>query len=237
VKENFLKEFIVQEFELNNIKIIQEQISLLLYFMRFLLEENAKYNLTAITEPEDIVRKHFIDSCFSAEFIKKDSKIIDIGAGGGFPGIPLAILRPDCEFILVDSVVKKVDFLKKAIKSLKLLNCKAVCGRGEELAHKLEYREKFDYCVARVVARLNTLCEYCFPFIKIEGEMIAYKSKDSKKEILEAKNAIKILGGRVRLEKEFKLCEMERSLIFIEKEKSTPLKYPRGQNKAKTNPL
>ena len=237
MKEVSLKEFMFQEFKTNGIKITDEQCSSLISFMGILIKENEKYNLTAITEPEDIIKKHFIDSCLSVEFIKKDSKIIDIGAGGGFPGIPLAILRPDCKFVLVDSVNKKVNFLKATIKSLNLSNCDAIWARSEELAQNTEYREFFDYCIARAVARLNSLCEYCLPFVKIWGEMIAYKSKDSKEEVLEAKNAIKALGGKLNSEKRFDLYGMERTLILIKKEEKTPIKYPRGQNKAKTNPL
>lgn len=231
------KQFVIKEFKKNNLPLDESQAEAFLAYMDFLLEENSKYNLTAITKPEEIVIKHFIDSCFAIWCIDENSSIIDIGAGAGFPSIPLAILRKDCRFTLVDSLRKRTDFLNQLIKRLNLSNCSVVWSRGEDLAVKAQYREQFDYCMARAVAQLNTLTEYCLPFVKVGGKMIAYKSKEVENELNQAKKAINILGGRLySLEKIF-LEEMDRNLVLIEKISKTPNKYPRKQNKPKTNPL
>lgn len=231
------KEFIIKEFEKTNIPIDKDQAGLFLTYMNFLLEENNKYNLTAIIKPEEIVLKHFIDSCLAIQYIDKGSSVIDIGAGAGFPSIPLAILRKDCKFTLVDSLRKRTDFLNELIKRLNLDNCEVVWSRGEDLAINPRYREQFNYCVARAVAQLNTLTEYCLPFVKIGGKMIAYKSKEVENELNQAQNAINVLGGRLKSIKKLSLEEMDRNLVIIEKISKTPGKYPRKQNKPKANPL
>lgn len=231
------KEFVIKEFEKVNIPLDKDQAGLFLTYMDFLLEENSKYNLTAITKPEEIVVKHFVDSCLAIQYIDKGASVIDIGAGAGFPSIPLAILRKDCKFTLVDSLRKRTDFLNELIKMLNLDNCEVVWSRGEDLAINPRYREQFDYCVARAVAQLNTLTEYCLPFVKMGGKMIAYKSKEVENELNQAQNPINVLGGRLQSIEKLSLEEMDRNLVIIEKISKTPGKYPRKQNKPKTNPL
>lgn len=231
------KRFIVEEFNKVNIAVDDKQASLFLFYMDFLLKENEKYNLTAITDPEEIVLKHFVDSCLAISCIKPDSSVIDIGAGAGFPSIPLAILRGDCSFTLVDSLRKRTEFLNQLIEKLNLTNCSVIWGRAEDLALNNEYREQFDYCIARAVAQLNTLTEYCLPFVKIGGNMLAYKSKGTENELEQSKNAIKLLGGSLQSVNKLNLHDMERNIINIGKISATPNKYPRKQNKPKTNPL
>lgn len=231
------RKFIIEEFKKVGITAGGGQADLFLSYMDFLLQENEKYNLTAITKPNEIVLKHFVDSCLASPDIKANSHIIDIGAGAGFPSIPLAILRQDCRFVLVDSLKKRTDFLENLIEKLNLKNCSVVWSRSEDLALNGDYREVFDYCVARAVAQLNTLSEYCLPFVKVGGSMLAYKSKGVDEEIQQAKNAIKILGGSLQGIKRLNLENMERNIVNIQKISPTPKKYPRKQNKPKTSPL
>lgn len=219
--------------ELNNQKI--DDFSL---FFDILTAENEKYNLTRIIEKEEVVKKHFLDSVFSEKFINDNAKIIDIGAGAGFPSIPLKILRPDLKFTLVDSVNKKVNFLNLIIKELKLENSQAIHARCEDLAQKVEYRENFDACVARAVAELSTLCEYCLPFVKVGGVFIAYKSENISEELKSAEKAIKILGGKIKEVFVYSLDdERKNSLVIIEKTGRTSNQYPRRGNKPRISPI
>ena len=198
---------------------------------------NEKFNITTITEQKEMNVKHFLDSVLCKDKFVDNSSVIEIGSGGGFPSIPLMIVREDLKFTLVESTGKKCNFLKEVISSLKL-NATVINGRAEDLGKDKKYREKFDHVTARAVARLNTLCEYCIPFIKVGGSFIALKG-NAEEEIEEGKNAIKILGGKIEEIEKYTLPEEEgnRTLIKIVKENSTPSQYPRGNGKERKTPL
>lgn len=206
-------------------------------YYEFLISENKKYNLTAITEKNDVIFKHFLDSCLAEKNIIKNAKIIDIGSGAGFPSIPLKILRPDIKFVLVDSLNKRVNFLNELIKILNLQDVVAVHARAEDYIK--DNREKFDYAVARAVAPLNTLLEYLVPYVKVGGECLIYKSQKLEDEIETSQNALKVLGCKVEKIENFNIDEIDavRKILMIKKCFVTPIKYPRGKNLPKTKPI
>ena len=207
-------------------------------FFRLLTEYNRRYNLTAITQEKDVFYKHFLDSAAGEFIFAQGTRAIEIGSGAGFPSLVVKILRPDISFTLVESVGKKCEFLKVAVDKLDLKEMYICNKRAEEVAKDQLYREKFDYAVARAVARMNSLSEYCLPLVKVGGKFIAYKSGDVT-EIEEAKSAYKILGGTLKEVNRYALPEEygERTLAVVEKIKKTPEKYPRGQGKERKNPL
>ena len=219
-------------------EILGENRERLEQFRSLLTEYNQKYNLTSILEEKDVYYKHFLDSAAGADLFKKNAKVAEIGSGAGFPSIVLKILRADLSFDLFESVGKKCEFLRVVVDKLGLENVHIYNVRAEDAARLEKYREKYDYVTARAVARMNTLCEYCMPFVKVGGKFIAYKSGD-KTEIDEAKNAYKVLGGKLTEVYEYELPEDygARVLAVVEKTKSTPPKYPRGQGKERKNPL
>lgn len=222
-----------------DIELTDNQLSQFEEYYNLIVSYNKDINLTAITEQTDVIFKHFLDSVLCVNDLSADATLIDVGAGAGFPGIPLKIVRPDLNIVLLDGLNKRVVFLNEVIKKLQLQNITAVHGRCEDFARKPEYREQFDYCVARAVAKLNTLAEYCLPFVKVYGYMIAYKSRNAQSEITEAKNALDVLGGKLTDIKITDILEInaERDMLFIQKKFKTPNSYPRFQNKPKTNPL
>lgn len=222
-------------FKKYNIDVDEQKMLLFNNYYVDLIEKNKVMNLTAITDKTDVYVKHFIDSVLPLKNIKNNSKILDVGTGAGFPGIPLKILNDTLNITLLDSLNKRINFLNEEIEKLGLSNIKAIHGRAEDYVNVS--RETFDYVVSRAVARLNTLLEYCLPYLKIGGYFIAYKSLDSEQEIVEAKNALKILGGEIEKNDKIDLEGNERTLIYIKKVKNTPKKYPRPQNKPKTQPL
>jgi len=222
-------------FEKYSIEVSDEKIVLFEKYYNLLLEKNKKFNLTAITEREEVIIKHFVDSLLGVDNIV-GNKLIDIGSGGGFPAIPIKVFKPDIMLIMLDSTGKKCEFLNTVCKELEFKSAKAICGRAEELSRTAEYRESFDVCTARAVARLNTLCEYTLPFVKVGGYFVAYKG-DAEEEITEAQNAIKILGGKIEKIDNFELEGAKRQIIVIKKIKSTPDKYPRGNGKERKKPL
>lgn len=207
-------------------------------FKNLLLEYNKKYNLTAILDEEGVKIKHFYDSVAPEGLIKEGARVIEIGSGAGFPSIPLKIIRDDLNFTLTESTGKKCDFLNVAVKELNLTGMEVKNCRAEELAHENSYREKYDVAVARAVARLNTLCEYCLPFLKVGGIFIAYKG-NVEEEIKESENALKILGGAMKNCFEYSLPSdgAKRCAVVIKKVKSTPTKYPRGRGLERKKPL
>ena len=201
-----------------------------------LIEWNNKFNLTSITEKKDVEIKHFIDSITAYNYIEDNTLIIDVGAGAGFPSIPLAILKPNCKFILIDSLNKRVNFLNEVINKLELTNCEAIHSRIEDFATK--NREKFDIAIARAVAPLNILLEYTIPLLKVNGKLIAYKGSNINDEINEAINAAKILNCKINNKYELNLPNDDyRCLVEYLKTNKCLTKYPRSGNKPRLNPL
>ncbi len=222
-----------------NIMLNEKQKKQFYKYMNLLIEWNEKINLTAITEPKEVVLKHFVDSLTISKYIKEDAYIADIGTGAGFPGIPLKILRDDISIVLVDSLNKRINFLNIIIEELHLDNIKTVHARAEEFGRDKEYREKFDYVTSRAVANLSTLSEYLVPLTKVNGRCLCMKGPDSNKEINNAKNAIKILGGTIENVYEFNLpnTEIGRTIVEIKKVNSTSNKYPRKAGQPSKEPL
>ncbi len=221
-------------FETYGINLTEEQLKKFEKYYDILIEYNEKFNLTAITEREEVIVKHFVDSIYMVDRLK--GSLLDVGSGGGFPAIPLKIVNENLTVTCLEATGKKCEFLRAVGCGLNLDNFFVLNGRAEELAKDQRYREKFNYVSARAVARLNTLAEYCLPFVKVGGEFIAFKG-DYKEELSEAQNAIKILGGRVKKEVEFTLNEAKRGIIYVEKINSTDKKYPRGRGKERKCPL
>ena len=206
-------------------------------FKNLLLEYNNKFNLTAITDEKDIYIKHFLDCIAGNMFFKHGASVVEIGSGGGFPSVPLKLLRDDLSFTLIESTGKKCGYLETVVDKLDLSCVKVVNERAEVLGKDKNYREKFDVATARAVARLNILAEYCLPFVKVGGLFIAYKG-DSPDEIEEAKKAFEILGGEIEKVEKYELTNGEkRTLVVVRKVKRTPEKYPRGQGKERKSPL
>lgn len=216
----------------------QEQLQ---NYYEMLIEKNKVMNLTAITEFQDVLEKHFLDSIAVGQFVDLDKELsmIDLGTGAGFPGLPLKIMFPKLKITLADSLNKRILFLDEVIEALGLEAVTTVHGRAEDLAVKTEYREQFDYCVSRAVANLSSLSEYCLPFVKTGGTFISYKSGEIEEELSAAKKAIFLLGGRVNEVIPFQLAdtEMRRSFVMICKEKKTPKMYPRKSGTPTKKPL
>lgn len=222
-------------FEKYEIKITSEQLDKFERYFNLLVEYNNRFNITAITEKKDVYIKHFIDSINNVDNLS-EGKLIDIGSGGGFPAIPLKIMNPKLKVCLVEATGKKCEFLTTVIKELELNDINVINGRAEELAFNENYREKFDYCSARAVARLNILSEYCLPFVKLGGIFISLKG-DVEKELEESLNAIKTLGGKVENVSIFSLEEAKRSVVYIKKISNTDRKFPRKNGAIKKKPL
>lgn len=206
-------------------------------FKELLKEHNKMYNLTAVCDDDGIYYKHFLDSIAGEEFFGRGAKVAEIGSGGGFPSLPLKIIRDDLAFTLVESTGKKCNFLNAAVDKLGLKGVKVENMRAEDGAKNPRFREKFDICCARAVASLNTLSEYCLPYVKKGGKFIAYKG-DCTEEIEEAQNAIKTLGGEIEkiVRYELENCG-KRTIIIVKKVCATPAKYPRGNGKERKQPL
>lgn len=222
-----------------NLDIDRSKIIKFYEYMNLLLEWNEKINLTAITEQNDIILKHFIDCLTIKKYLKDNDKIVDIGTGAGFPGIPLAIMSEANKFTLVDSLNKRVNFLNDVKEKIDLKNIEAIHSRAEEFGQNKIYREKYDVAVSRAVANLSVLSEYLLPTVKVGGKVICMKGSQVQDEINEAKYALKELGGVIKLTDEFCLPEtdMKRNIIVIEKIKNTPKKYPRKSGTPSKQPL
>ena len=216
----------------------EEQFGL---YYDLLVSENENMNLTAITELSEVQEKHFLDSVWLGNLIDLNGKhsLADVGTGAGFPGIPLKIMYPDLEVMLIDSLGKRVDFLNRVIEKLMLTNIKAVHMRAEDAGRDASLREQFDICVSRAVAELRVLSEYCLPLVKPGGSFISYKGKDTDEEIQAAANAVSLLGGEIRrIEKQvIGPSELERTFVFVEKTGKTDEKYPRRAGKVTKKPL
>lgn len=224
-----------------NIELNEKNIECFKIYKEMLIEWNQKINITTITNDEEVDIKHFLDSLTSltTNLFSGNKKVIDIGTGGGFPGLPLKIINKELDMTLLDSLNKRIIFLNEVINKLDLKGIRAIHGRAEELSIKSDYREKFDIAISRAVASLNILSEYSLPFVKVGGYFISMKGPEIDEEMKTSNNAIKILGGKVIDTKFIKLPESNivHSLITIEKIKETPTKYPRGGGKPRKNPL
>lgn len=224
-----------------NFEINQDKLEKFKMYKSLLKEWNDKINITAIKEDEEIDIKHFLDSLtvFKTGKITKGKRIIDIGTGGGFPGVPIKIMEEDTEVVLLDSLNKRLIFLEEVIKELDLKNIRTIHERAENLGKKEDYRETFDIAVSRAVASLNLLAEYCLPFVKVGGYFIAMKGSQPHEEIKEAEKAIKILGGKLedKIDVNIPQSDIVHSLLLIKKISQTPTKYPRHSGKIKKNPL
>ena len=210
-------------------------------FYEYLVEKNKVMNLTGITEFQEVLVKHFLDSlaCVKAVDMSRIKRIMDIGTGAGFPGVPLKSAFPHLEACLLDSLKKRVNFLEETFQMLKLENITAIHGRAEEYAKNKQYRETYDLCVSRAVSNLATLSEYCLPYVKTGGYFISYKSGTVQEEVEQAQKAVKILGGKIQDVVYFQLpdSEIQRSLVVIEKIKATPGRYPRKAGTPLKEPL
>ena len=225
--KEFEKEILENSKEIN-VVITEDEIKSLYQYMKLMLEWNKNINLTAITDEKEVIIKHFIDSISINKYIKEANKIMDIGTGAGFPGIPLKILNKDIEFILVDSLNKRINFLEEAKKELSLNKLELLHARAEELAKNKKYRENVDIVVSRAVARLRVLAEYMLPFVQENGLCICMKGPNIEEELEESKKALDILGGKIEnIEHIILPGNLERNIILIRKIKRTPGKYPR----------
>lgn len=219
-----------------NIERVEKFVTLTAY----MLEENEKYNLTAIKEPDKIILNHYADCAALAKILPKGAKIADIGCGAGFPTLPVAILRPDLKILGVDSTQKRINYVNSAANLLGLANVTAICERAEDIG-KGAYRENFDVVTARAVAAMRVLCELCLPLVKVGGKMIAMKGKNAEFELAESKKAISILGGKHSATETVRLAdeneEIIHPLIIIEKKIKTPTAYPRAFAQISKKPL
>ena len=219
------------------ISLSPKQLDQFELFYNMLIETNKSMNLTAITDEDEVIEKHFIDSLTILKYFENNKKVIDVGTGAGFPGIPISIMRKDLNFTLLDSLNKRILFLNEVVNTLKLDNVKNVHGRAEEFAKN--HREIYDYATSRAVANLSTLTEYLLPFVKIGGKCICMKGPDADNEIENAKFAIKELGGKISFVD--KIClpnsDISRTIVIIDKIKDTPKKYPRKAGTPSKQPL
>lgn len=224
-----------------NIQLDDNQLEQFRVYYEMLVEKNKVMNLTAITEFEEVLDKHFIDSILLGTVmeLKWNSSVIDVGTGAGFPGIPLKIVYPHLRITLLDSLNKRVNFLNEVIHGLELTDITAIHSRAEDGARNSLYRESFDLCVSRAVANLSTLSEYCLPFVKKSGYFVSYKSSQIQAELEQAERAVSVLGGKLESVQSVTLPESDiiRQLVCIRKMKNTPKAYPRKAGTAAKQPI
>ena len=235
----FNTSLLISDAERLGIALTDEQLSRFNTLSELLVEQNKTMNLTAITDPDGIAVKHFADSIsvLTAAEMPKGAKVLDVGTGAGFPGIPLLIMRPDLDLTMIDSTAKKLKYVENTVNELGLI-ATTLHTRAEEAGQSKEYREKFDFVCSRAVAALNVLCEYCLPFVRQNGLFIAMKGAKAQEEIDSAKAAIKLLGGKIIAEKSFSLSDGgERTLVVIKKISQIPPKYPRPSAQIAKKPL
>ena len=227
--------------EMLNIKLTGQQLDQFQLYYEMLIEKNKVMNLTAITGYDEVIDKHFLDSILLGKVmdLQKSISVIDVGTGAGFPGIPLKLVYPELKVTLLDSLNKRVGFLREVISALNLKGITAIHGRAEDIGRRPEYREQYTLCVSRAVANLSILSEYCLPFVKVSGCFVAYKSMQAKDETMEAQRAIELLGGSLKDIASVTIPESEinRQLVLIEKKDPTPERYPRRAGAAAKAPL
>ena len=224
------------EFESVGLTLSREQYEKLSIYAEFLVEYNEKVNLTAITEPMEILRKHFIDSILLTKYVDVplNSTLIDVGTGAGFPSVPIKIYRPDIKITLLDSLNKRIDYLKQLCDKLEI-DAEFIHGRAEDFSKKEEYREKFDFSCARAVANMALLSELCIPFVKQNGFFVAMKGPNE--DISLGANAVTVLAGMIEKEIEYKLFDEDRKIVLVRKISQTPSKYPRNSSQIKKKTL
>ena len=237
-----LKEFSDKMKELSekiSIELNDIQVNKFYEYMNILLKWNERMNLTAITDPDEVIVKHFIDSITINNSFDNNKKIIDVGTGAGFPGIPLGIIRPDLNILLVDSLNKRINFLENVCTNLKIDNAKTLHARVEELGKNAKFREKFDYASSRAVAPLNVLLEYMLPFVKVGGYCVCMKGSNVIEEINTSEKALEILGGKIERIEEFTLplTDIKRNIVLVKKIKNTPAKFPRKPGTPSKEPI
>ena len=237
-KEEF-KKVLYEKTKQIGIELTEEQLEKFYLYMNILLEWNEKINLTAITNEEEIILKHFVDSLTINKYIEDSKSLIDVGTGAGFPGIPIKILRQDLKITLLDSLNKRINFLNEVIEKLELKNIECIHGRAEEFGKNKNYREKYDISTSRAVANMSTLSEYLIPFVKIGGKVLAMKGDKAEEELEEAKKSIKLLGGKVENIDNFYLpnSDIKRSIIIIKKIEKTEMKFPRKPGMPAKEPI
>ena len=241
---NAFKNLIISEFsEKVNFDLSEYQCECLFDYMNLLIEKNKVMNLTAITDPKEIILRHFVDSSILLKIYGKNffnyKKIVDVGTGAGFPGLPLAILCSKGNFVLTDTLGKRINFLQEVIGQLKILNVKLIKARTEDFAHDNYFRESFDYCLSRGVAKISVLSEYSLPLLKIGGKMLAYKLNDCDEELNEGMVAINTLGGKFHVKHSYDLIlgEPKRCILEIDKTLTTLKRYPRKAGIPSKEPL
>ena len=236
--EEFMKDLVNKAKEIG-ISLNEEQVKKFYDYMLVLLDWNEKINLTAITDVKEIILKHFIDSITICKYIPENSKLLDVGTGAGFPGIPVKIIRDDVTIVLLDSLNKRILFLEDVIEKLKLTNIIAVHGRAEEFGKNKKFRQCFDIVTSRAVANMAVLSEYLLPFVKIDGKAVIMKGSECEEELKDAEKAISVLGGKLKAVDKFFLpsSDIKRSIIVLDKIKNTPSQYPRKAGTPAKKPI
>lgn len=236
---NSFKEEMNNKLNKIHIELENKQIEDFYSFMNMLIEKNKVMNLTGITEPKEIILKHFVDSLTALKYIDKNNKVIDVGTGAGFPGLPLKIAKELLEITLLDSLNKRINFLNEVIESINVGKIETIHGRAEDFGQDTKYRERFDIAISRAVAPLNILIEYMLPFVMVGGKCICMKGSNCDEEIENAKKAIEILGGKIEKIDKFNLPDSEdnRTILIIKKIKKTDRQYPRKAGIPTKKPL